>query len=175
MTDRPTSATTRPQRWPTPGGAVTSQYDDEDEFGSYLTKSLEDPGFRAAYEDAQARSNVLNSLSKLRRCLHLTQTQVAARMQTTQSFVSELETGNTDPHLSTLQRYARAITARIYIKVEMPADGPWLPAAHGTYTHGSLMDIRSERSITQTPDFASDWREHALKAQSARVGKVEIR
>lgn len=44
-----------------------------------------------------------------RRSLGLSQTEVAARMGTSQSAVARLETGTGDIRLSTLQRYAAAV------------------------------------------------------------------
>jgi transcriptional regulator with XRE-family HTH domain len=144
----------------------------EDEFEEYLRGSLRDRGFRAAYEDAEARSRVLGDLVKIRQSLHLTQTQVAKRMQTTQSFVSELENGATDPHLSTLQRYARAVTAHLLVKIEMLTEGPWLPAAQGAYSGGSRVTIRTERPPIKSPDLASTWRHQNLRKRGCRSGNV---
>jgi len=146
--------------------------EDEDEFEEYLSESLRDRGFRAAYEDAEARSRVLGVLVKIRQAFHLTQTQVAQRMQTTQSFVSELENGATDPHLSTLQRYARAVTARLLVTIEMPPDGPWLPADQGAYSGGARVTIRTERPPIEGSDLASTWKSQSPRKQGCRSGNV---
>jgi transcriptional regulator with XRE-family HTH domain len=148
------------------------EFEDEDEFEEYVRESLRDRGFRAAYEDAEARSRVLGALVKIRQSLHLTQTQVAKRMQTTQSFVSELENGATDPHLSTLQRYARAVTARLLVKIEMPPDSPWLPADQGAYSGGSRVRIRTERPPIESSDLASTWKYQNLRDRGCRSGNV---
>jgi transcriptional regulator with XRE-family HTH domain len=153
---------------------VSNRTDDEDrdEFDEYLSESLRAPGFRAAYEDAEARSRLLENLVKVRRCLHLTQTEVAKRMQTTQSFVSEFENGATDPHLSTLQRYARAVTARLHVKIEMPADGPWMPVGQGAYARGSQVRIRTEQPQALGSDFTSKWTEHSIKTHGGQDGNA---
>lgn len=142
--------------------------EDRDEFDEYLDESLRDSGFRAAYEDAEARSRLLDSLVKIRRCFRLTQTEVAKRMQTTQSFVSEFENGATDPHLSTLQRYARAVTVRLHVKIDMPADGPWIPADQGAYTRGSRVTIRAEQLTALNSEFTSKWTEYSMRARGDR-------
>lgn len=139
--------------------------EDRDDFDEYLDESLRDPGFRAAYEDAEARSHLMDSLVRVRRCLRLTQTEVAKRMQTTQSFVSEFENGATDPHLSTLQRYARAVTVRLHVKIEMPTDGPWMPAGQGTYTRGSRVTISTEQLASPNSEFTSKWTECSARAR----------
>jgi transcriptional regulator with XRE-family HTH domain len=152
------------------GHTVSDRIDDEDrdEFDEFLAESLNDPGFRTAYEDAEARSRLLEGLVKIRRCLHLTQTEVAKRMQTTQSFVSEFENGGTDPHLSTLQRYARAVTARLHVKIEMPTDGPWMPTGQAAYTSGSRVTISIEQRVSPDSDFTSKWTEYGMKARGDR-------
>jgi transcriptional regulator with XRE-family HTH domain len=149
---------------------VSKRTDDEDrdEFDEYLDESLREPGFRAAYEDAEARSRLMDNLVKVRRCLRLPQTEVAKRMQTTQSFVSEFENGATDPHLSTLQRYARAVTARLHVKIEMPTDGPWMPASQGAYTRGSRVTISTEQLASPSSEFTSKWTEYSVRARDDR-------
>jgi transcriptional regulator with XRE-family HTH domain len=144
--------------------------EDRDEFEEYLSESLRDPGFRAAYEDAESRSRLLHGLVRIRRCLRLTQTEVARRMQTTQSAVSEFENGVTDPQLSTFQRYARAVTARLHVKIEMPTDGPWMPT--GQYTRGPRVTIRTEQLISPSSEFTSRWTEHSMRAHGDRSGNV---
>lgn len=88
-------------------------FDDLDEF---LAEAMEDPTFAAAHQDAAERSRLLRQLVEHRRS-HWSQTAVAKAMGTTQSAVSDLEGGATDPRLSTLQRYARAIGCRLYLDV----------------------------------------------------------
>jgi predicted transcriptional regulator len=48
-------------------------------------------------------------MAKKRRDLGLSQTEVAARMGTSQSAVARLESGDADVRLSTLERYAAAL------------------------------------------------------------------
>lgn len=82
-----------------------------------LADQLADPAFRAAFEDAQARSKLLRSCIDIRKQGSQTQQAVAKAMETTQSAVSELESGATDPRLSTLQRYARAVGCRLDVRL----------------------------------------------------------
>jgi len=48
----------------------------------------------------------------------LSQTEVAARMGTSQSAVARLEAGSTDVRLSTLLRYAEAIGLELDVRLE---------------------------------------------------------
>ncbi len=64
------------------------------------------PGFA---EMANARHALGQELVTRRHELGLSQTQVAARMGTSQSAVARLEAGQADVRLSTLERYAAAL------------------------------------------------------------------
>jgi transcriptional regulator with XRE-family HTH domain len=64
------------------------------------------PGFR---EMAQRRKDLSVELVSRRLDAGLSQTEVAARMGTSQSAVARLEAGEADIRLSTLERYAAAV------------------------------------------------------------------
>ncbi len=68
------------------------------------------PGFR---EIARRRRQLGADLAAARHASGLTQTEVAARMRTSQSMVARLEAGDVDVRLSTLQRYADAVGRRL--------------------------------------------------------------
>lgn len=64
------------------------------------------PGFK---EMAARRRALAEELVAHRVALGLSQTDVAARMGTSQSSVARLESGQSDVRMSTLERYAAAI------------------------------------------------------------------
>jgi transcriptional regulator with XRE-family HTH domain len=64
------------------------------------------PGFK---ELAQRRRALAEELVSRRLALGLSQTEVAARMGTSQSAVARVEAGQSDVRLSTLERYAAAV------------------------------------------------------------------
>jgi predicted transcriptional regulator len=64
------------------------------------------PGFA---EMAERRRALTDALVARRVDLGLSQTEVAARMGTSQSAVARLETGQADVRMSTLERYAAAL------------------------------------------------------------------
>jgi ribosome-binding protein aMBF1 (putative translation factor) len=68
------------------------------------------PGFREISERRQALGD---ELAGQRRALGLSQTQVAARMGTSQSAVARLESGSADVLVSTIDRYASALGWRL--------------------------------------------------------------
>ena len=73
------------------------------------------PGFRemALRRMAQQRVGLVRELVEQRLAAGLSQTEVAARMGTSQSAVARLVSGATDVRASTLERYAAAIGGEI--------------------------------------------------------------
>ena len=67
------------------------------------------PDFPEMVEAALKARRLLRSLSDRRRELGLSQTTVAARMGTSQSALARLEGGDSDPRISTVERYALAV------------------------------------------------------------------
>ena len=73
------------------------------------------PGFRemAIRRMAQDRRRLVTELTAQRQTAGLSQTDVAARMGTSQSAVARLEAGEADVRMSTLERYAAAVGRQI--------------------------------------------------------------
>ena len=73
------------------------------------------PGFRemAMRRMADGRAGLVRSLVERRQAAGLSQTEVAARMGTSQSAVARLESGTADIRASTLERYAAAVGGEI--------------------------------------------------------------
>ena len=91
------------------------------------------PGFREMAlrrsADAQAarmaedRSRLVRELAEQRQAAGLSQTEVAARMGTSQSAVARLESGTADVRATTLERYAAAVGSQITWKLNRPGEG----------------------------------------------------
>jgi transcriptional regulator with XRE-family HTH domain len=144
------------------GPASFDDFDDEfDELADlYAEAARRRPSFIAAHEDTKLRQALLSQLLEIRKHLKISQKIVAERMQTTQSAVSDLENGVVDPHLSTLQRYARAVTARINLTVDLPHDSPWCDAWFYERTPNRTR-INSNRPPTPPVSYAREWRSRA--------------
>lgn len=71
------------------------------------------PGF----DELAERQALARELVQCRLDLGLSQTEVAARMGTSQSAVARLESGEADVRISTLERYASALQRRIAWKL----------------------------------------------------------
>ncbi len=78
------------------------------------------PGFRemALRRMSQERGRLMRDLAARRQEAGLSQTEVAARMGTSQSAVARLESGETDVRASTLERYAAALGTEITWKIQ---------------------------------------------------------
>jgi len=78
------------------------------------------PGFRemAIRRMSADRRRLVEELAKQRRSAGLSQTEVAARMGTSQSAVARLEGGDADVRASTLERYAAAIGSEITWRIQ---------------------------------------------------------
>lgn len=74
------------------------------------------PDFPQMVEAALRARQLVRSLVARRRSLHLSQTLVAARMGTSQSALARLESGEVDPRISTVARYALALGEEIEMR-----------------------------------------------------------
>ncbi len=72
---------------------------------------------------AEDRGRLVRELAQQRQAAGLSQTEVAARMGTSQSAVARLESGTADVRASTLERYAAAVGGQITWKLDRPAEG----------------------------------------------------
>jgi predicted XRE-type DNA-binding protein len=80
------------------------------------------PGFRqiALRRMAAQRRQLVTELTAERQAARLSQTEVAARMGTSQSAVARLESGEADARASTLERYAAAVGRQISWELRSP-------------------------------------------------------
>jgi ribosome-binding protein aMBF1 (putative translation factor) len=88
------------------------------------------PGFREmarrrladehAARMADDRARLVRELAERRQAAGLSQTEIAARMGTSQSAVARLESGTADVRASTLERYAAAVGGQITWKLNRP-------------------------------------------------------
>src|SRR5512133_2748440 len=91
------------------------------------------PGFREmalrrsadeqAARMAEERGRLVRELAEQRQAAGLSQTEVAARMGTSQSAVARLESGTADVRAPPLERYAAAVGGQITWKLSHPGEG----------------------------------------------------
>ena len=108
------------------------------------------PGFRemALRRMSAERRRLVADLTAQRRSAGLSQTEVAARMGTSQSAVARLETGDADVRVSTLERYAAAIGRQVAWQAQPDITQPDL-AQPGSPQAGSLQPGSLQAGSTQ--------------------------
>lgn len=80
---------------------------------------LSNPEVREEYDQLEPTYQLVSSIIKRRSELHLTQKELAARLGTTQSSISRLESlAYRKPSLSTLQRVAEALEAQLILQLK---------------------------------------------------------
>ena len=72
---------------------------------------------------AEDRGRLVRELAEQRQAAGMSQTEVAARMGTSQSAVARLESGTADVRASTLERYAAAVGGQITWRLDRPGEG----------------------------------------------------
>lgn len=114
--------------------------DGQDDLQRFLANiEAEDPGVRDAREDLAAIHELLDQLVELRRELGLSQKDVADSMGVRQPTISQFETESSDPKLSTLQRYARALGCRVETRLRYG----WQHSDEATVSDGTYYQVPS--------------------------------
>jgi ribosome-binding protein aMBF1 (putative translation factor) len=85
----------------------TEEMDDLDRFVESTV--AEHPEFKEMLDGAILARQLVRRLVDAREEAGLTQTEVARRMGTTQSAIARFESGDSDPRLSTVERYAQVV------------------------------------------------------------------
>lgn len=79
---------------------------------------LKRPAIRAEYDALAEEFSIIETLIRARIDAHMTQAEVATKMQTSQSYVAKLEGGVVNPSMKALHRYAAATGTRLMIRLE---------------------------------------------------------
>ena len=82
------------------------------------SKWSKDAEYRKAYDDLELEFAIARTLIEARTRAKLTQSELANRMETTQSVVARLESGRVHPSTRTLERVARATGTRLRISLD---------------------------------------------------------
>ena len=115
---------------------------------------MKKPGYRAEYEALEEDLQLVRSLIEARSRAGLSQTELARRMKTSQSYVARIEGGEVQPSTAALTRFAEATGSRLRITFE-PAKAPTAserkalasrPAAFKTAARSATTRVESKRS-----------------------------
>ncbi len=79
---------------------------------------LADPEFRREYEALKPEFELIESIVRRRMELRMTQKELADRLGTGQAAISRIESGNTNPTLTSLVEIAEALDSDLHIVLE---------------------------------------------------------
>jgi predicted transcriptional regulator len=82
------------------------------------TDLLKRSDVRAEYDALAEEFSIAEALIRARSAADMTQTDVAEKMHTSQSYVAKMEGGQVSPSIKALQRYAAATGSRLKISLE---------------------------------------------------------
>ena len=87
-------------------------------FEQMKAELMQDPEFRAEYERLRPEFELAQTIIAARAAQGLTQAELAARMDTSQSYIARLESGRVLPSMRTWQRLAAATGTRAKVTLE---------------------------------------------------------
>ena len=88
-----------------------------DDFKKHLKESLQNPEFKAEYNNKELRYKIIDILVGIRVQYKLSQTELAQKLGTTQAVISRIENGSVNIGIDFLQKIANTFNKKIDIKV----------------------------------------------------------
>jgi predicted transcriptional regulator len=82
----------------------------------YLDKQLQDPEFKKEWDKLELRYAVIKQLLKIRNAYNLSQSQLAEKLNTTQSVISRIENGTVNIGIDFIDKLAKAFDKKVEIK-----------------------------------------------------------
>lgn len=83
---------------------------------SIFDKKMENPKFKAVYDEVSAKMNVGEQIAQLRHKAKMSQLELAKRVDTSRTAIARYESGDYDRYnVGTLMRIARALHKRLKI------------------------------------------------------------
>ena len=85
---------------------------------SIFEKKMEDPKFRAIYDEVATKLNLGEQIARLRYRQKMTQAELARKVHTSRTAIARYESGKYDKfNISTLRRIARALHKKLHISI----------------------------------------------------------
>ncbi|WP_227763702.1 helix-turn-helix domain-containing protein [Zhaonella formicivorans] len=82
----------------------------------YIEKQLEDPEFKQAWEETELEFNIAKAIIQRRKELGLSQKDIAEKLNTKQSAISRIESGQ-NLTISMLHKLAKALNMEVELKL----------------------------------------------------------
>ena len=87
-------------------------------------KWMQAPEFVKEYEALEEEFSLASAMIAARAHADMTQQDVAAKMETSQSYIAKMEGGAVSPTMKALKRYAEATGSRVKITFELVSSQP---------------------------------------------------
>lgn len=84
----------------------------------FKNKLMKGPAFCQAYDDLEPEYQLVKSIIEQRKLKGISQAELARKVGTRQSAIARLESGTYNPSLRFLKKVARALDAKIEIKLK---------------------------------------------------------
>ena len=94
------------------------------DYNNVRKKWMQDPEFVKEYEALEEEFSLASAMIAARAHADMTQQDVAAKMETSQSYIAKLEGGAVSPTMKALKRYAEATGSRVKITFEPVSSQP---------------------------------------------------
>ena len=94
------------------------------DFDDVRKKWMQNPEFVKEYEALEEEFSLASAMIAARAHADMTQQDVAAKMETSQSYIAKLEGGAVSPTMKALKRYAEATGSRVKITFEPVSSQP---------------------------------------------------
>lgn len=88
-----------------------------DDLDRLLDKKLKEPEFKKEWDKLELRYAVIRQLIKIRNTYNLSQSQLAEKLNTTQSVISRIENGTVNIGIDFLDKLARAFDKKVEIRL----------------------------------------------------------
>jgi len=100
-----------------------AQKDGQRLYAEDRARLMGDPALKRLYDEEAAHKEIWLQLDEARLAAGLTQTELAARLGTTQSQVSRIERQGEDISIGALRRYVAALGQHLTVELESPKAG----------------------------------------------------
>ena len=85
-------------------------------FNDFLDEQLKDPKLKAEYDALEPEFTIIQTLIDARKMSGITQSELSKLTGIAQGDISNIETGNANPSIKTLQRLAAALGKKLKIE-----------------------------------------------------------
>jgi len=86
-------------------------------FEKHLKEQLKNPAFKKAWDEIEIESSIAEGMIGKRIEKNISQRDLAKQINSTQAVISRIESMNANPSIKTLKKIAKALDAKLEIKI----------------------------------------------------------